>query len=756
MYIYIFNTFKVALIIHIKFNKMKKRLLILCFCIIYVISLQATNYYVSPNGNDNNDGLSPGTAFRTLSKINSLSFLPGDVIALEGGEVFTGKIEIDDDGTAANPITLTSYNGGIATVQSLTNTIAVTIESSHFVVSDLKIQGVYVASTDGSEADVPTNAGLAFEAINKNINNITINNIEASKFEWFGIKVKAAIGFTIDGVNILNCHVHNNGFVGINTDGGLNTGVQNIKNVLVENCVVHHNKGWSASAAGSAILLSNVENGILQYCTAHHNGGNNSGVGHGGGGGIWSTESKNVIFQYNESHHNETGNADGNAFNFDGGSQNCIMQYNYSHDNAGGGFILFQYGILETKNITIRYNISENDGLFLKQGAIHAQINTNVTRHLKDVFIYNNTIFNDNPNIAMVEVHDVAPPVSQYDIQNVHIYNNVFIQPNGGIDIEYINQGTATVGNNYRDPIDGNAMIANPGNSGTVGNADFFDHLADYQVLANSPLIDAGWNLNNLNIPNFGNMGAQDLFGNAIPNNGAYDIGANEFAGACVPSELLISNTFDDINSPDVPDWNFSTSGTAIATATINQWDNAVINISNPGAFDYNVQLRQDNFGMTAGNFYVLNIHARADANRNINFKLRNRLDGTSYISSSLTLSNTFQEYVVVFQAPVTDNDLRLVLLFGADTNDVYLEDVSFQAYCGEPTETQIDCLEYLYLNDYSISTNTFNAAINLQSNATIIGGETVIFKAGQLIELPAGFSIEPNANFEALIDTCN
>ena len=135
---------------------------------------------------------------------------------------------------------------------------------------------------------------------------------------------------------------------------------------------------------------------------------------------------------------------------------------------------------------------------------------------------------------------------------------------------------------------------------------------------------------------------------------------------------MLISNTFDDINSPDVPDWDFSTSGTAAATATINQWDNAVISISNPGTFDYDVQLRQNNFGMTAGDFYVLNIHARADANRNMNFKLRNQLDGR-YLSSSLPLSNTFQEYAFVFQAPVTDNNLRLALLCGADTNDCLL-----------------------------------------------------------------------------------
>lgn len=735
---------------------MKKKLLSILVSTFCILSLQATNYYVSPNGNDNNNGTSTATAFQTLSKINSLSFLPGDVIYLEGGQTFTGKVEIDDDGTTANPITLTSYNG-IATIQSLTNVKAVTIESSHFVVSNLKIIGTYVATTDGSMNDVPTNAGLVIDAITKNITNVTIDNIEVSNFEWFGIKVKSENGFTIDGLDILNCWVHHNGFVGITTQGGQNTGIQKIFNVLIQNCIAEYNTGWSASAAGSAILMSNAYDGIIQYCTARYNGGNNLGTGHGGGGGIWSTESSNIIFQFNESHHNDTGAVDGNAFNFDGGSQNCIMQYNYSHDNAGGGFLVFQYGRLENRNITIRYNISENDGQLLKQGGVHVQINTNVQHHMKDIYIYNNTIFNSNPNVAMVEIHDVAPPVSVYDIQNVHVYNNLFIQPNGGLDIQYINQGTSTNGNNYRDPIDGNAMIANPGNGGTIGDANLLDQLVDYTVLANSAIINAGWDLTNLNIPNFGNMGNQDFFGNPIPHNGLYDIGANEFIGDCTQSELLISNMFNTINSPTVPDWDFATSGTAAATASINQWDNTVINITQPGTFDYNIQLRQDNFGITAETFYVLKIHARADAIRSINFKLRNRLTGSiTYLEGPIELKSTFQEFAYVFQAPLTDNDLRLVLLFGGDANDVYIDYVSIQEYCGEPIGIELDCLEYLTVNEYDISSNIFGAKINISSNATIKESETVIFKAGENINLNSGFTTELTTVFEALIENCN
>ena len=38
----------------------------------------ATDYYVSPNGNDNNTGTSPEAAWQTIDKVNSVSFGDGD------------------------------------------------------------------------------------------------------------------------------------------------------------------------------------------------------------------------------------------------------------------------------------------------------------------------------------------------------------------------------------------------------------------------------------------------------------------------------------------------------------------------------------------------------------------------------------------------------------------------------------------------------------------------------------------------------
>ncbi len=225
----------------------------------------------------------------------------------------------------------------------------------------------------------------------------------------------------------------------------------------------------------------------------------------------------------------------------------------------------------------------------------------------------------------------------------------------------------------------------------------------------------------------------------------------------CAPSELLIKNTFDDLNSPSVPDWNFSTLGSAVANASINQWDNAVINITNPGTYDYDVQLRQDNFSITGGNFYTLRIRARADDPRDMSFKLRNRSNSNlTYLEKTIQLTTTFQDFAFVLQAPSTDTDMRLVLLFGGDDNDVYLDEISFEEHCNEVSGNALYCVDYLTLNGYNINSDLFHAKTGIISNGLIPLGQNVMFKAGQEFMFEPGFEVKLNAVFEGSIETCN
>ncbi len=77
---------------------------------IFTSSAHATDYFVdATGGNDSQDGLTQNAAWQTVSKINTQDFNPGDNINFRRGEVWREQLLIDDVGTAAQPITISSY-----------------------------------------------------------------------------------------------------------------------------------------------------------------------------------------------------------------------------------------------------------------------------------------------------------------------------------------------------------------------------------------------------------------------------------------------------------------------------------------------------------------------------------------------------------------------------------------------------------------------------------------------------------------------
>ena len=83
------------------------------FFFLFISStLQATNYYINAKlGNDKNNGKSHQTPWKTLTKVSSFNFKPGDVILLAKGQEFFGSIQlINRSGTKAKPIIISNYN----------------------------------------------------------------------------------------------------------------------------------------------------------------------------------------------------------------------------------------------------------------------------------------------------------------------------------------------------------------------------------------------------------------------------------------------------------------------------------------------------------------------------------------------------------------------------------------------------------------------------------------------------------------------
>ena len=63
-------------------------------------------YYVSPNGDDMNDGKSPETAWKTLSKVNSAALASGMYVCFERGGLWRGQLQ------AKTGVTYTAYGEG--------------------------------------------------------------------------------------------------------------------------------------------------------------------------------------------------------------------------------------------------------------------------------------------------------------------------------------------------------------------------------------------------------------------------------------------------------------------------------------------------------------------------------------------------------------------------------------------------------------------------------------------------------------------
>lgn len=106
----------------------------LFFLIFSVNSLSQTTYYVSSSqGDDANPGTSDGLPWRTLSKVNSVEFLPGDQILFKKGDFWKGNLVIKNSGTSVSRITIASYGEGTKPIITLREAIPGWSNSSNWI-----------------------------------------------------------------------------------------------------------------------------------------------------------------------------------------------------------------------------------------------------------------------------------------------------------------------------------------------------------------------------------------------------------------------------------------------------------------------------------------------------------------------------------------------------------------------------------------------------------------------------------------------
>lgn len=536
---------------------MNLRVLFLSLLLSVSFSASATTYYVRSSGDDQLTGTTIATAWRTIAKVNSTRLAPGDLVLFEGGSSFAGSITLRNYGQASGlaPIVFGSYGVGHAYINS----------GASYGFYAHNVGGIEVRRLNfvGSGRLTNTNSGIVFylDSTNVHLQHIVLDSVTVQGYRATGISIGSWNGTSgYDGVRITNCITSANG------EAGLASYAQDLAahhNWYVAYCKAFDNAGRAditTTHTGNGIVLSGIDSALVEHCEAYNNGWLNANPS-GGPVGIWGWCCNNLTIQKCESHHNRSGtNHDGGGFDLDGGCTNSVLQYNYSHDNDGPGYLLAQYpSAPPLTDVTIRYNISENDGRRRNQGAILVW-SSGSSGGIQRAAIYNNTVYITPPADGS---RPKAVDITSGGISDITFRNNL-LQTTGGLPVvtSVVTQGLTFQGNAYwstGQPLNiqwggaqystladwranagqemqgtratglcADPQLQNPGAGGTLAplaSGRPLSALVAYQLQPTSGLMGAGLNLTT----SFGvDTGTQDFFGSFIGSASGRNIGASE------------------------------------------------------------------------------------------------------------------------------------------------------------------------------------------------------------------------------------
>lgn len=510
-------------------------------------SSNAQNYYVSNTGNDNNDGLTESTPWKSLAKAseaaersNQGGFLqPGDKLLFKRGDTFIGQLVLWCSGTETNPIEIGCYgtgenpiltgvganvgvnnNGDAIEVIKMTNT-------NHILMNDLWITNDRQVGL-GWTGSGNTSYGILVKAnkwggVSKGL---TFRNLKftdifgVDMLDWEGKftrdyynaqgfffdseaddeSVSPIVEVGIDDVLIEGCYFYNLGSTAISARhlGTPNNPISNDGRNL--NYVIRNNH--FEKLGGDGVVFASVNNGLVENNEFIDLGwGDHTSQTdryYGRGEGCWIWDSHNIVVQYNKQYRaSGFGDTYGAAGHVDFYCKNAVFQYNYSEDTEGG----FVEILGDCENVTFRYNVSVNDG---HRANGHHRYSIWLSGYVgkdqtpvpsNNSYIYNNTIYLDKAR---------SKPDIEIFAKNTYIYNNAFYAINGaqigagGVSVDIQSGSELVVSNNlfYGDiatsftNFDSNKIIAqNPLFTNPVSDNGSKEN---FNIQAESPVIDAG------------------------------------------------------------------------------------------------------------------------------------------------------------------------------------------------------------------------------------------------------------------------
>jgi hypothetical protein len=490
----------------------------------------------SAGGNDHNSGQSPDSPWKTLAKVNSTTFAPGDRILFKSGGTWTGQLWPKGSGTAENPIVIEKYGGDARPLingAGQAEDAVLLKDQEYWEINDLEITNW--GSTAGPRRGVNViaeNSGDLHHIYLRNLDIHDVNGIDSDKanggimYHCIGdARPSRFVDLRIENNRIH--HVDRSGILGWSTHWTRSKWYPSL-GVVIRNNILD-------DIGADGIVPVATDGALVEYNVV----GNANQRSQGYNDGIWPWSADNTIVQFNEVY-GMKGLHDGMAFDSDWNSRNTIIQYNYSHDNEGGFLLICNEGsqkLTESVGNTgtiARYNISQNDH--------HRSIN--ISGPVENTLIYNNTIYTGpNENIDLV----LQSNWTGWS-KNTFLYNNIFYVGGSGKfshaishgeDGVYVtvagiepSQNTVFDSNIYygnielpADPhaLTGDQLFADAGHAGSGRSSAIAYSLRSGSLAAGSGKV-------------ISDFGGKDFFGNVVLDC-AVDRGAVQLSTTCHPND---------------------------------------------------------------------------------------------------------------------------------------------------------------------------------------------------------------------------
>lgn len=162
--------------------------LLAVLCAILVLSpgrtfASGTVYYVdSASGSDTNNGTSEGTPWKTLSKVNSVTFVAGDKLLFKAGGSWSGMLRPHGSGTGANRNVIGKYGTGPAPIiaaNGATMNAVYLYNVEYWTVQDLEITNTAASVAQRNGVMIEGNGVGRLHGIY--LQNLDIHDIRASR-----------------------------------------------------------------------------------------------------------------------------------------------------------------------------------------------------------------------------------------------------------------------------------------------------------------------------------------------------------------------------------------------------------------------------------------------------------------------------------------------------------------------------------------------------------------------------------------------